>query len=97
MRLLLRYADVHQGDCHLLPFGAAPPQDALVYSCRSAPGLSGSPVLAGINGRMLVIGIHLGWALQPVEDGRLRLVSVGYPIDAEIAAAITSASQWARQ
>lgn len=97
VRLLLRQADVHRGDCHLLSFGAKPPPDALMYSCRSAPGLSGSPILAGINGRMLVIGIHLGWGLQPAPDGRLRLVSMGHPIDAEIAAAITTATQRAQR
>jgi hypothetical protein len=95
VRLLLRQAPLTDGDCRLLPL-EPPYDDAMLYSCRrglsGVPGLSGSPILVGHEGRALVIGIHLGWTLQKLDDGRRHIVSVGLPIDQRIAAAIAAAS-----
>jgi hypothetical protein len=102
VRLLLRQAPVTEGDCHLLEVG--PPfegrtADLMMYSCRigGVPGLSGSPILIAHEGRALVMGIHLGWVLQKLDDGRFHVVSMGRPIDAEIAAAISDAAAEARR
>jgi hypothetical protein len=105
VRLLLRQADPRDGDCHLRHL-AAPyedlPTDLLIYSCgraimAGAPGLSGSPLLVGVEGRPFVIGVHVGWGLQILDDGRFHAVSLGRPIDGEIAAAIAAAAEEARR
>jgi hypothetical protein len=62
-----------------------------------APGLSGSPIVTGADGRTLVVGIHLGWGLQFFDDGRLHPIGIGRPINAEIAAAIAEAAEKARR
>ncbi len=102
VRLVLRQAEPADGDCHLrrlvAPYDYAP-TDLLLYSCpgppdRSrAPGLSGSPIVTGANGRTVVVGIHLGWGLQVLDDGRLHPISIGRPISAEISAAIAEAAR----
>jgi hypothetical protein len=105
VRLLLRQADPREGDCRLrnltVPFEYGP-TELLIYSCgisimAGAPGLSGSPLLIGVEGRSFVIGVHLGWGLQTLDDGRLHAVSLGRPIDGEIAAAIAAAAEEARR
>jgi hypothetical protein len=105
VRLVLREAEAEAGECRLRPT-AEPYDDAatdlVLYTCpgnpdRSrAPGLSGSPIVAGVEGRALVVGIHLGWGFQFFEDGRLHAVSLGRPIDTDVAAAIAAAAMAAR-
>lgn len=95
LRLVLRYADLRQGDCRL----ARPEEDRpergltslMFYSCRGAPGLSGSPILIGVDGHATLIGIHLGWTFVPMAGARPRPLSVGRAIDAEIVAATLDA------
>ena len=105
VRLLLRQADPRDGDCHLrhlmAPYEYAA-SDLLIYSCGSpmmtgAPGLSGSPLLIGVEGRPFVIGVHLGWGLQTLDDGVLHAVTLGRPINGEIAAVIAAAAEEARR
>ena len=106
VRLVLRQAAATEGDCRLRqsiePYEYAP-TDLMLYACpgspnRSrAPGLSGSPVVVGVEGRAMVVAIHLGWGLQRFDDGRLHAVSIGRPINAEIAAAIATAAAEARR
>jgi hypothetical protein len=101
VRLASRRPGLRQHDCKLLPIDdatLASRDDGLImfYSCRGAPGLSGSPILATIGGRRLAIGVHLGWSFKWGEGGRLRAVSVGHPIDAQIAAALAAAALRAR-
>jgi len=105
VRLLLRQADPREGDCRLrsltAPFEYGP-TDLLIYTCglaimAGAPGLSGSPLLIGVEGRSFVIGVHLGWGLQTLDDGLLHAVSLGRPIDGDIAAAIAAAAEEARR
>jgi hypothetical protein len=102
VRVLLRQADPREGDCHLrqltVPYEYLP-TELLVYFCGAttrAAGLSGSPLLIGVEGRPFVIGVHLGWGLQMLDDGRLHAVSLGRPIDGEVAAAISKAAEAAR-
>jgi hypothetical protein len=106
VRLVLREADAGAGDCRLRqPTGSYDysPRDLVLYSCpgspdRSrAPGLSGSPIVTGVDGRAAVVGIHLGWGLQFFEDGRFHAVSIGRPIDADVAAAIGAAAAATRR
>ena len=100
LRVLLRQADPREGDCRLQPSIAPYESELLVYSCGAttrAPGLSGSPLLIGVEGRPFVIGVHLGWGLQMLDDGRLHTVSLGRPIDGEVAAAIAAAAEAARR
>ncbi len=103
VRVLLRQADPREGDCRLRQLMAPYeylPTELLVYFCSAtarAPGLSGSPLLIGVEGRPFVIGVHLGWGLQMFDDGRLHAVSLGRPIDGEIAAAIAAAAEDARR
>jgi hypothetical protein len=103
VRVLLRQADPREGDCHLrqltVPYEYLP-TELLVYFCGAttrAAGLSGSPLLIGVEGRPFVVGVHLGWGLQMLDDGRLHAVSLGRPIDGEIAAAIAEAAEEARR
>jgi hypothetical protein len=96
VRLLVRNPDLPTRDCALSEFAAARTAVGLMsYSCPSAPGSSGSPIIAGIEGRALLIGIHIGWGFGGQSDGRVRIVSIGRSIDAEIAAAITAAAEQA--
>lgn len=100
VRLLSRNPAVRQRDCNLLPIddatlGASLDGPMMLYSCRGAPGLSGSPIVANIEGRPLVIGVHVGWGFAWT-DGRVRVVSVGHPIDAQIATALMAAAARAR-
>jgi hypothetical protein len=105
VRLLLRQADPPDGDCHLRHLAAGYedlPTNLLIYSCGSAimagpPGLSGSPLLIGVEGRPFVIGVHVGWGLQILDDGRFHVVSLGRPINGEIAAVIAAAAEEARR
>lgn len=102
VRFVSRNPDVPQRDCNLLPIDEAtlgPQPDGLimVYSCHGAPGLSGSPILASIEGRPVLIGIHVGWGFQWLEGGRLSAVSLGHAVDAQIAAALAEAAVRARQ
>lgn len=95
-----RNPDVPQRDCRLLPIDdATVVLNGLImfYSCRGAPGLSGSPILLSIDGRPVLIGFHVGWGFKWMEQGRLRAVSIGHPIDARIAAALAEAAARARQ
>jgi hypothetical protein len=93
VRLLMRNPDLPKRNCALSEFASARETVGLMsYSCPSAPGSSGSPIVAGIDGRALLIGIHLGWGFEGESGGRVRVVSVGRAIDAEIAAAITAAA-----
>lgn len=96
---LVRTADA--GDCNLYPFAdaaleARPGSTLFFYSCPTAPGLSGSPILASIEGRPLLIAIHVGWSIRAVDHG-LRPAAVGRPIDAEIVSAMSAASTRARR
>jgi len=102
VRVLLRQADPHEGDCHLrqltVPYEYLP-TELLVYFCGAttrAAGLSGSPLLIGVEGRPFVIGVHLGWGLQTFDGAALHAVSLGRPIDGDIAAAIAAAATEAR-
>ena len=104
VRLLLRQADPREGDCQLRRLSAPYeylPTELLVYFCGAtmagAPGLSGSPLLIGVEGRPFVVGVHLGWGLRTFDDGRLHAVSLGRPIDGEIAAAISAAAEDAKR
>ncbi len=99
IRLLLRHADPTQGDCSLRVAGPgyeASPTDLMMYQCRlglsGTPGLSGSPLLVRVNGRSLLVGIHVGWSLETLDDGRFHPVSIGRPVDDAISAAIESAA-----
>jgi hypothetical protein len=93
VRLLTRNPSLPTRDCALSEFAAARTAVGLVsYSCPSAPGSSGSPIVSSIDGRALLIGIHLGWGFGGESDGRMRVVSIGRAFDAEIAAAITAAA-----
>jgi hypothetical protein len=99
---LVRGASAGQGDCNLYPFRGEDLEIGrggllMFYSCRRAPGLSGSPILASIDGRPLVIGIHVGWSLTSIAGAPLRSVAVGQPIDAEIAGALAVAVARARE
>ncbi len=103
VRVLLRQADPHEGDCRLrqltLPYEYLP-TELLIYFCGAttrAAGLSGSPLLIGVKGRPFVIGVHLGWGLQTFDGARLHAVSLGRPIDGDIAAAIGAAAEEARR
>jgi len=104
IRLLLRHADPAQGDCRLRVAGPgyeASPTDLMMYQCRlglsGTPGLSGSPLLVGTDGRSLLVGIHVGWSLETLDDGRFHPVSIGRPVDDAIAVAIESAAAAAKQ
>jgi hypothetical protein len=90
VRLVLRYADSAQSDCRLEP-RTPDLQGLLAHSCVTYPGTSGSPLVMAIDGQPMLIGIHLG--TQVLFDGRkLDFISVARSIDAEVGAAVDSAS-----
>jgi hypothetical protein len=89
VRLVLRYADAAQSDCHLEP-RTLDLQRLIAHSCVTYPGTSGSPLVMAIDGEPTLIGIHLG--TQLLFDGRkLDFVSVARPVDGEVGAAVASA------
>jgi hypothetical protein len=92
VRLVLRYADGPQSDCHLEP-KTADPRLLLAHSCVSYPGTSGSPLVVAIEREPspVLIGIHLGTQLTWTGT-ELDFVSVARPLDAAIAAAIEAAA-----
>ncbi|HET7132622.1 MAG TPA: hypothetical protein VFJ95_10265 [Gammaproteobacteria bacterium] len=101
VRFVSRNSDLPQRDCNLLPIdeatlGAQPDGLIMLYSCRGAPGLSGSPIVASVDGRPLLIGIHVGWGFRWL-GGRLSVVSLGHAVDAQIAAALAKAAVRARE
>ena len=93
VRLLLRSALADPRDCHLVG-GADAAYDAafgvVYHSCRSRPGVSGSPIVMSVDDRPVVVAIHIGrqmWLL-----GRRGGASVGKSLDGEVAAAIAKAA-----
>jgi hypothetical protein len=88
VRLVLRYADAEQSDCHLEGWTA---QRLLTHTCVTYPGVSGSPLVVGVDLEPLVIALHVGSELR--WDGRkLDMASVARPIDAPVIAAIEAAT-----
>ena len=90
IRLVLRYADGARSDCRL-------ERRALVvwplvrHSCLSYPGSSGSPLVVGVGGEPLVIGLHVGSTIE-FDGSRLDFGGIGRAVDAEIGAAIAEAA-----
>lgn len=64
------------------------------HSCRAWPGLSGSPILIGIDGESFVLGIHIG--TRRALRGRAQ-VDVGRYLDATVTAAISAAVRRGRE
>ena len=62
-----------------------------LHSCRSWPGLSGSPLLLDAAGAPALIGIHLGRVRRPIQGEGPPLRSIGQRIDATIAAVLPHA------
>lgn len=93
VRLVLRYADGPESDCHLEP-ETADPRVLLAHSCIGYPGMSGSPLVVALERepKPVLIGIHVGTALTWAGT-KLSFVSVARPLDATVAAAIEAAVQ----
>jgi hypothetical protein len=70
------------------------PLGLLTYSCRARPGLSGAPLLVGVDQQPVMIGIHVGWRTLLGESGGW---SVGRLLDSEIYEAIDAAVRQARR
>jgi hypothetical protein len=95
---LLLYADRSGlGDCNLLarPWVRADElgDGIFAHSCRSRPGLSGSPIVVRIAGEPVAIGINLGYRLRPPQLEGPLFYGIGRAFDAEIAATIDRAVQ----
>jgi len=93
--LLMHSQDSDQSQCRILNVG---PREHLqtdsgvfLHSCRTWPGVSGAPIVADIDGRLVVIGFSTGRLIRPHNyDGPLYL-GIGRFIDERIEAAIQSA------
>jgi hypothetical protein len=92
VRLVRRYADAPQTDCHL-EAKTADPRLLLAHSCTTYPGQSGLPLVIALDGARdpVLLGVHIGsqwsWA-----GTRLSFTSVARPLDAEISATIDAAA-----
>ena len=97
VRLVRRYADELQSDCHL-EAKTADPRLLLAYSCITYPGQSGLPLVIALDGEPepVLIGVNIGrqssWA-----GTKLDFTSVARPLDAEIGATIEAAAARAAQ
>jgi hypothetical protein len=97
VRLVRRYADAPQTDCHL-EAKTADPRLLLAHSCATYPGQSGLPLVIALDRapEPVLIGVHVGsqwsWA-----GTRLVFTRVARPLDAEISATIDAAAARAAQ
>jgi hypothetical protein len=66
------------------------------HSCRGWVGLSGSPILIGVNDEPVVIGIQLGQIMRPLDMRGSLFLGVGLAINDATAAAIQQAAARAR-
>jgi hypothetical protein len=94
IRVVLRYAGVAQSDCRLEQRALAP-WPLVPHSCLGYAGMSGSPLVVGVGGEAVVIGLHVGSMLE-FDGTKLDFVSVGRALDAELAAAIHAVAARAR-
>jgi hypothetical protein len=94
VRVVLRYAGAAQSDCRFEQRVLAP-WPLVPHSCVGYAGMSGSPLVVGVSGEALVIGLHVGSMLE-FDGTKLDFVSVGRAIDAELSAAIGAAAARAR-
>ena len=96
VRLVRRYADELQSDCHL-EAKTADPRLLLAYSCITYPGQSGLPLVIALDREPepVLIGVNVGrqssWA-----GTKLDFTSVARPLDAEISATIDAAARAAQ-
>lgn len=78
-------------DCNLIPSeltAASAAPTIFAHTCRTWPGHSGSPILADVDGRLLILGIHLGRRRNHLAH---TAYGVGRLIDSTIVAAIDAA------
>jgi hypothetical protein len=95
VRLVLRYADTdRETSCRLEP-RALPPR-LVAHTCATYPGMSGSPMILGIEHEPVVIGMVVGSGLE-WSGWKIDMISVARPIDAPIIAAIVAATARAAQ
>ena len=66
------------------------------HSCRTWPGTSGAPLVVGLGGEPVVIGMNIGQSLRPSRFSGPSFYGVGQAIHAEIAATIELAVERAR-
>ena len=94
VRLVLRYGDETQSDCHLeqSPDAHAP---LVLNSCVSYAGLSGTPLIAMIEGQPIVIATLVGSRLE-WDGARFKSGSIAHALDLDVAAAIAAAVARAR-
>jgi hypothetical protein len=94
VRLVLRYGDETQSDCHLEQ-SESTQTPVLLNSCISHPGLSGTPLIAMIAGQPIVIATLVGSRLD-WDGARFTSGSLARALDSEVAAAIEAAVDRAR-
>ena len=90
VRLPLRFVEGERA-CSLTQFGPAGVRSSeglFAHTCRTWPGLSGSPILISIDDQPFVLGIHLGSRWPYDRDPAL---GIGRFVDATIAEAINAA------
>jgi hypothetical protein len=88
VRLVLRYAGTAQTDCRLERWTA---QRLLAHTCLTYPGESGSPLVAGMDQTLVLIGVHIGSQLE-WNGTTIDMISVARPLDATIIAAVETAA-----
>lgn len=92
VRLVRRYADELQSDCHL-EAKTADPRLLLAYSCITYPGQSGLPLVIALDreSEPVLIGINIGRQSSWVGT-KLDFTSVARPLNAEMSATIETAA-----
>jgi hypothetical protein len=94
VQLLLRRVEAEKDTCRLGRTWLSSHQLAaglFTHSCRSWEGHSGSPIVIGLDGELVVIGIQLGRIHKPLSGDGPPLLGLGRRIDAAIEAALTEA------
>jgi hypothetical protein len=91
--VMLSKAAADQTGCRLLE---RLEPEVFLHSCRSWRGLSGAPILIGVDGEPVVVGINIAHMVRPVEVSGPLFLGVGVAIDEEIEATIRKAADRAR-
>jgi hypothetical protein len=96
VRLVMRYAGVGtHTDCRLEPRASLAPR-LVAHTCTTYPGMSGSPLVMGVGGEPVLIGLHVGSGLEWT-GLKIDMVSIAQPVDAPVIAAIVAAAARASQ
>lgn len=100
VRLLLYSQSVDQ-DCRIISESparlAALTSELFFHSCRAWRGVSGAPIVVGIDGRPTIIGFHIAKLEHPLGVALHGIEGIGRAVDASIFSAVWAAAVHAQE